>query len=139
HAVRDLLAKYEIAGDRWELTVEPVPCLGWAGWRLPEITAWKDARGEALSLERIGVLHESTLRLTEDRATRPPMKRTTGQWADREDGPALRPLNVSDEWDFQWLFACHESRSADRLAASFKSRGHPWVASHGTTSAAPGW
>ena len=64
--VRDLLEEYQIAGSRWLVTVEPTPCLGWRGWTFNDIDRWElSDRGQPISLERIGVLHGSTIRVME--------------------------------------------------------------------------
>jgi hypothetical protein len=65
----DLLSQYGIDGERWLLTIEPIPCLGWDGWRLAEISGWRGPGDELLSLERIGVLHGSTIQLREVQAS----------------------------------------------------------------------
>lgn len=65
--VRQLLDLHGIAGSQWTVDVEPRPCLGWAPWTLEDVDAWEHAVGVQLSLERIGVLHGSTMRLVESR------------------------------------------------------------------------
>jgi hypothetical protein len=64
--VAKLLADYGVAGERWLCTVEPAACLGGAGWTIAEIDAWTGPSGEPLSLERIGVLYGSTVRVQEE-------------------------------------------------------------------------
>ena len=54
--VREVLAGLGLAGDDWLISVDPVPCLDWAPWPLPGIDP-------ELTLERLGVLHGSTLRV----------------------------------------------------------------------------
>jgi hypothetical protein len=68
--VRDLLEEYQIAGSRWLLTIEPTPCLGWRGWTFNDIRRWElSVREQPISLERMGVLHGSTLRVMESRTS----------------------------------------------------------------------
>ncbi len=68
HPVRDLLEEYQITGSRWLLTVEPTPCLGWRGWTFNDIRRWESSvKDQPISLERIGVLHGSTIRVMESR------------------------------------------------------------------------
>ncbi len=66
-SVKDLLATLRIAGDRWTVDVEPRPCLGWRPWTLCDVHEWEGEFPDRapLSLERIGVLHGSTMRLIE--------------------------------------------------------------------------
>lgn len=63
--LRQLLELHGITGSRWKVDVEPWPCLGWAPWTLEDVDVWEHVVGVQLSLERIGVLHGSTLRLVE--------------------------------------------------------------------------
>jgi hypothetical protein len=61
--ILDILREFGIAGPLWRVTLEPAPCLGWTGWTLAEIQEWEARQDEPLSLERIGVMHGSTVRL----------------------------------------------------------------------------
>jgi len=60
--VQEVLDRLGIDGDSWVLSVEPAPCLDWEPWRLPDIDP-------ELTLERLGVLHGSTVRVSKVEAT----------------------------------------------------------------------
>lgn len=64
--VHELTREFGITGGGWEVTVEPVPCLEWVPWSHDEILARVTSAGDGiLTLERLGVLHSSTMRLTQ--------------------------------------------------------------------------
>jgi hypothetical protein len=66
----DVLAEFGFAGraEGWWVPLEPVPCLAWESWTLVEIRArQQSAQGDRMTLERFGVLHGSTLRLSRSR------------------------------------------------------------------------
>jgi hypothetical protein len=68
YPIHALLHDRWLGGRRWQVDVWPAPCLGWASWKLQDFEEWENERGEAMSLERFGVLHGSTLRVSEMQA-----------------------------------------------------------------------
>lgn len=63
--VRDFLQDHWLCRGRWLIDVWPAPCLDWVPWTLGDVKAWESKIGETMSLERLGVLHGSTLRVYE--------------------------------------------------------------------------
>jgi hypothetical protein len=63
--VRTFLDEHWLGRRPWLVDVWPAPCLEWAPWTLDSVKAWESQTGEAMSLERLGVLHGSTLRVSE--------------------------------------------------------------------------
>jgi hypothetical protein len=64
-AVREFLQDHWLGGGRWMVDVWPPPCLEWGPWTLEDVRAWESETGETMSLERLGVLHGSTLQVSE--------------------------------------------------------------------------
>ena len=63
--VRDFLQEHWLGRGRWLIDVWPAPCLEWVPWTLDNIEEWEGEMEETMSLERLGVLHGSTLRVYE--------------------------------------------------------------------------
>lgn len=63
--VRDFLQDHWLDRGGWLIDVWPAPCLEWVPWTLDEVKEWERQMGEAMSLERLGVLQGSTLRVYE--------------------------------------------------------------------------
>jgi hypothetical protein len=63
--VRAFLEAHWLSHRSWLVDVWPAPCLEWVPWTLESVRAWEDETGKAMSLERLGVLHGSTLRVSE--------------------------------------------------------------------------
>jgi hypothetical protein len=59
------LEEHWLSRRPWLVDVWPAPCLGWVPWTLDSVRAWEREMGETMSLERLGVLHGSTLRVSE--------------------------------------------------------------------------
>jgi hypothetical protein len=68
YPIRRLLLDRWLSGRRWQADVWPAPCLGWAPWKFEDFEAWENESGEEMSLERLGVCHGSTLRISEMQA-----------------------------------------------------------------------
>jgi hypothetical protein len=65
YGVCALLSEYWLDGPRWLIDVWPKPCLEWSPWTLETVKAWQKDTGLTMSLERLGLFHGSTLRVTE--------------------------------------------------------------------------
>jgi hypothetical protein len=63
-SVRDLLKQFGIGTPHWRLSVYPPPGLGGTPWTVTDIDEWGHREGEELTIERLGVLHGSTLTIT---------------------------------------------------------------------------
>jgi hypothetical protein len=65
YAVRAFLQDHWLGRRQWLVDVWPTPCLEWVPWTLESVKAWESETGETMSLEHLGVLHGSTLRVSE--------------------------------------------------------------------------
>jgi hypothetical protein len=63
--LRTLLAEFSVLNERWEADVWPRPSLQWTPWTAEELNSWETEQGAAMTLERFGLCHGSTLRVTE--------------------------------------------------------------------------
>jgi hypothetical protein len=63
--VREFLEAHWLGDPRWLIDVWPRPCLEWVPWTLQALEAWEREVDELMSLERLGVFHGSTLRVSE--------------------------------------------------------------------------
>jgi hypothetical protein len=63
--VRTFLQDHWLDDPRWSIDVWPAPCLEWVPWTLQDIKGWEREMHKDMSLERLGVFHGSTLRVSE--------------------------------------------------------------------------
>jgi hypothetical protein len=65
-SIKELLEEHSLLNRRWAFSLWPEPCLEWTPWTVADIAAWEaEHNGSGMTLETFGVVHGSTLRVTE--------------------------------------------------------------------------
>ena len=68
-SVQELFARFGVTHDDWRIDLFPAPAMMWANWTLATLCHCQSYLGEKLSLERFGVRHGTTLRVSAPNAT----------------------------------------------------------------------
>lgn len=63
-SVHELFERFGVTHDDWRIDLFPAPAMMWDNWTLATLRHCESYLGETLSLERIGVRHGTTLRVS---------------------------------------------------------------------------